>query len=484
MGFLNGLRRVMNPDIFNSPIGNDLPEQGGITGTMNQGFDMPDFRDVINQGMDMNMPDLTPVSAQDPDGGTLPSTNPMTQGMPVQAPVLDPKIINPRPDDPRMVGDVPVEESPEDFIHRRMAALYTPEHSASDQFNQLLAQYPVRQKPRLLAKIAASMYGMDHGPEGADKLMYGDYYRQLADWKNKIGPTEQAANLERYMNSNERQYANQEVQRELQEEENRRKQRKDEESNKIAQETLKVRQQRAATYDWKTRHPDMKIQEDNEGNLIGVDPQSGKVQYITDDDGDPVVGSKLSDKDRINLEIQGRKDVAKIQQSGANYRAGVAKPQIVIQGGGTSVIDPNKATSKPVIGPDNQPIPSSGKLPGGGGANAGKPPSSKEIMNIRKQRAQELIAADPNNKKYLSIDPTTGAYMINPPSGGMFGGDATPEQLAHAKYLRDYIYGNTPGGPTNQLPPPEKRVVGQIYTMGNGKPGKWTGKGFIAAEGQ
>ena len=106
-------------------------------------------------------------------------------------------------------------------------------------------------------------------------------------------------------------------------------------------------------------------------------------------------------------------------------------------------------------------------------------------------RIADVIAADPNNSKYIKTDPNTGAIMLQAPGGMMTS--PTPEQLEHVKQLKDYIFNDVDmpavshgpsGGQNSQLPPPQQRVVGRQYIMGNGKPGIWTGKGFTAVTGQ
>lgn len=430
----------MDPNgLFNPPIGNDLPSQGGITGNM--------YGDMYG-----DIPDLTPVSSDDPSGGTLPSSHPMMGGMLNQAPDIN---------TPRTLGDIPLpDESPDDFIARRMSELYTPEHSASDAYNAMLAKYPVHPKHGFLSKLGASLYGMGHGVKGAEDFLDSGYNRQVQDWKNQIGPMGTSANLERYMNSNERQYANQEVQRELQERDIKRKETADQNKADYQKASIAERKARTAFMYYKVQHPNAIFQTDNDGYVYALDPQTHQADYVQDEDGDLVQNSKLPEAMRIAQQHQNK--MAEIDAQGQNR---------------IEAIDETGAQTRQT----RRETPT-----GTGGIN--KPPSAREIDQQRKNRAKEVVSADPNNAKWIRTDPTTGGIMIVPPSNGIFGGEATPEQLAHAKYLRDYIMngvGASPNGssqPNSTLPPPEHRKIGMknpnnpnaIWTYGpDGTLGWW-----------
>lgn len=83
--------------------------------------------------------------------------------------------------------------------------LYQPETGATQQFNSILNQYPTREKPTLMRKIGAALMNIG----GQDGMAFLDEPNRIKieDWKNKINPALQAANLERYSNANERQLA-------------------------------------------------------------------------------------------------------------------------------------------------------------------------------------------------------------------------------------------------------------------------------------
>src|SRR4030095_10901262 len=108
-------------NLFGQPdmIGNDLPSQGGITGTMPRG--LPTFMDSQNM---------------DPWGN-----------------------VRFGPTDPTPMGRTVI-PSPQDYdVGNRMRELYTPEHVATDRFNEMVGQYPQFEEPSGKRKIAAMILG-------------------------------------------------------------------------------------------------------------------------------------------------------------------------------------------------------------------------------------------------------------------------------------------------------------------------------------
>src|SRR4029078_4059898 len=67
--------------------------------------------------------------------------------------------------------------------------LYQPEHRYSDMMEQMLNQFPQRQKPSLGRKIVASMVGAGRGGiKEADAVINEPYNNALADWKMRFDP--------------------------------------------------------------------------------------------------------------------------------------------------------------------------------------------------------------------------------------------------------------------------------------------------------
>ncbi len=202
----------------------------------------------------------------------------------------------------------PVEQPPENEIDVQdmINKIYTPEHTASDRFNQLAGSYPEYQKPGFLRSLGSMLVSYSKGPQAAQAFYDENNIRRRNDWKNQIEPAYQAAQLERFGNTNERTLAHQTVADEL-----RNKQITSKE--KIDEANLEIRRKRAEAYDWKTRHPTHKLVFPKGGNIISIDPITN--QQI--DTGIPTGTLSESDKydlmqenaiEKIQATTQGRED--------------------------------------------------------------------------------------------------------------------------------------------------------------------------------
>lgn len=81
---------------------------------------------------------------------------------------------------------------------------FQPEHQASDRFTSMLDKYPQENKPGLLRKIFGTAAGTLTGPQAEEQVLHPGRAGQIADWERQIKPLEEAANLERYGNTNMR----------------------------------------------------------------------------------------------------------------------------------------------------------------------------------------------------------------------------------------------------------------------------------------
>jgi hypothetical protein len=77
---------------------------------------------------------------------------------------------------------------------------FTPEHTAEDRFNQLASSYPQEGKIGVLRRIAAAVAGLGGPSPAQEQILHGPHNAAVTDWKNQIGPAEQAAGNERYTN--------------------------------------------------------------------------------------------------------------------------------------------------------------------------------------------------------------------------------------------------------------------------------------------
>jgi hypothetical protein len=168
------LERLRLQNIFNPVLGNDLPSQGGFDGTMFGGQIAP------NPAGDIYAATAGPLSGDmfTPD----PNQFMKQSAMPAAAIPASPA------------------EAP--------GAEYIPQHEATDKYNEAIANYPQYEKPGWWRAIAGALTAF--GPGGHElgmRIANWNNIRKMEDWKNTIGPLQQAANLERYENVNNRNLA-------------------------------------------------------------------------------------------------------------------------------------------------------------------------------------------------------------------------------------------------------------------------------------
>lgn len=207
-----------------------------------------------------------------------------------------------------------------------------PRDEQYEQFVQLLGLMPKREnfEPSKGRRFAAFMAGLGAGgpvgiSSGAPIGYRSDvgkglevqraindepYDKAMYDWNSQAKPLLEASKLENTKNVNTRiassnvrtaELREQGLKRQLMSEEEKARHNKEEEDRK--REELKIRQQRAATYDYRTKNPNHVYQTDKDGFVYSVNPQTDKITYLTDDDGDKIQSSKLSDRDRIEMQL-------------------------------------------------------------------------------------------------------------------------------------------------------------------------------------
>lgn len=169
-------------NIYGPQVGNDLPSQGGFTGTMEPPGPL--------MGTGQN-----PWDNIDFGGGGPIAPQPMPQPTPAPQPQGLPNL--------------------ED--------MYNPNTEATDRYNEMLKTYPTREqyKPSALRRIGGALMavasGFGHkgggyqynpaGVQGGLNFLDEKFDKAQEDWKTQVLPLERAAQLERYENINKRQIA-------------------------------------------------------------------------------------------------------------------------------------------------------------------------------------------------------------------------------------------------------------------------------------
>jgi hypothetical protein len=208
-------------------------------------------------------------------------------------------------------------------------ALLNPKEQQFQNFSDLINQMPQRSQyqPSKFRQVAAAIAGMGAGgpvgitngqvvgyksniPEGQkiqQSIKDQPYNQALSDWANKLEPTEKIAQMESTRNVNLRQLGLGEQAR-IQ---NQQKIDETERKNKAAEDAKDadraIRQQRADVYEYKAKNPNLIIKEDSSGNLIGIDPSTGKSDSILDTDGNPVKSAIMTDAEKLK-QIQENKE--------------------------------------------------------------------------------------------------------------------------------------------------------------------------------
>lgn len=197
--------------------------------------------------------------------------------------------------------------------------LYTPGHEIADKFNEVWSQMPQHEKPSVMRRIVASMVGAGGGIKGADEVLDAPYNEQMSEWTNKLKMLQPLLGDEKYNNTNERMLATNAASQtvanrraDISEANVRRQRDKDAATEALNQDKLKVQQDRAKAYIYKQNNPNHQLEEDENGYIVAINPVTRGAYYITDDDGNKIKSNKLSDADKINLQIKGRLAAARV----------------------------------------------------------------------------------------------------------------------------------------------------------------------------
>lgn len=195
---------------------------------------------------------------------------------------------------------------------------FQPEHVQIDRMNQMINDFPQRDKPSFARKLFASLAGAAGGPDAADRIAYAPYYRDVEDWQNQFKGVAAAANQERYNNTNMRMYADSIARERSRDREISRKEARDADQNRIADEKLKIQRLRAEAYDFKTRNPNWLELKGKGGTVKFYNPQDPKMIYDTGLDR-----GTMDERDKLNLLGEQRMEQIGAHESAATERTGM-----------------------------------------------------------------------------------------------------------------------------------------------------------------
>lgn len=346
-------------------------------------------------------------------------------------------IFGPPPDPFGNMGALPMQigNQPQPFDMRaRMGELYQPRMDMQNRFNSMLDQFPQPQNPSMLRKIGAALYGMSqpNSFEAATQFANAPYFNALNQYKMQLGPLQQAADNERLMNAQDRQFAQSIASQEM-------AQRRLEESERAARARVDIAQQREdrllahnqAKIDlanWKAKNPNGVVKEGADGFLYVVNPQTGQEIKTAVEHG------RLTDLERINLTAAHAMDRVVTQQEGATNRTAMT------QAGATerTRMGQEGAMERTQYNVLNRPLRTSGS------------PAVNQTV-----RAKQAVSEHPEWAPYIKFTPSGQFLRVEAPVGsaGLFGFGAKPSGDANVtKQINDYIFGRAIGStvPTNQ----------------------------------
>ena len=261
----------------------------------------------------------------------------------------------------------------------RLKELYNPEVEATKRFADLLAAQPERGRSSLARTIVASGIGLKGGVKGANEVLDAPHDRAMNDWKAKVEPAYQAANLERYSNANERQTMSSIVNAEA-------AQRKLDETQRQALAREEVARDRNAIQWFKTRNPNWKYDTSGEF-VIALNPADPNKSVNTG-----IKTGNLSELDKIELNQENA-----LERIGAQHSNAVDLEENVRQPNRIEIIN----------------------------ERANNPTSPSQLDDARKATIQAAIDHNPNWARW--VDMTT--MQIKPaPTDGMFRGASAEDK--------------------------------------------------------
>lgn len=292
--------------------------------------------------------------------------------------------------------------------------VFTPHTEAQDRLKVALDQMPTRNTPGVWRKIGASIAGLG-GPQSADNFMYGGYYRDMDDWKNKVEPLGDLARIENQENTQNRIALNDLNRYNYQTETNKIRQDAEERRTKEGEAKIETATKNAET----ARIRAEAYRDAQKGGVLYKDELNGKA-YMVYKDGTvkqlPV--DALSKEDELDFINAGKMQVMRADQQFdermIRLRAALESGQIAQRAAEQRTTDAAKPS-----------------------ATASQTMSPTEVNKDRQNRLDEWIRNNPDKQKWIKTNPNTDTIYIEPPAGWFT--DATPEDVKKAKEATDWI---------------------------------------------
>jgi hypothetical protein len=313
--------------------------------------------------------------------------------------------------------------------------VYTPQTRAGDRYNDLLDNMPERNKPGLLRALTAGATAFGANAKGmdiqniSDRVMYSPYIRDMAEWKEKTGPYQQAAQLENTSNANERQLAGNLVNNWTTGERNAETARYNDDRNRIAESRAQSERIRAQAYALKQQQWTIKFDGDR---MIGFNPQNPGVPV------DLGPSSGMDERDKLILMGTNQMNVVNANNTAAAARtdANNVAAQARVETAGK-----NAVTTKQTVPGAN---PATAKPP----AQLSPTQQKQEMIN----RQQQVYNENPKWQEFFDLNPDNTVSLIPPIDEGWgipnFMGMGSNSKEKVIEYWKAYKAIN----PTAQIP--------------------------------
>lgn len=215
------------------------------------------------------------------------------------------------------LDQVPNQSSSGIDMNQVIQKLMSPDEEMFNRMKSQVDEMPLLsnfKNPGLWTKIRAHLaaMGADNAAQARqirEGIEHEPYLKALDAWKMRLDPTQELAKMENTRNVNARLTGSTILSNESTNKRLTEQARKDREAELDRDLDRQIRQQRADTYDFKTRHPTFKTATRRDGKLVFYDPADPSKTIVSDIDT-----GKLSDVDKINLEHQG--NLEEIQERG------------------------------------------------------------------------------------------------------------------------------------------------------------------------
>jgi hypothetical protein len=261
-----------------------------------------------------------------------------------------------------------------------------------DALRALAGQYPSREnyKPGIMRRIGSALVGIDQGADAQSRYLDSGFNEALADWRNKVQPAENLANLERYGNTSQQQGTLQQGRLNVAQAAEERKSEYGGRKLDIDQQKVDASQQRADANDRKINH------------VISM-------KDISDTERAALMNRYTTERDKAKAEaaqaLQATKGTQKIDQ-------------IDTQGDVNRDLQELRGTQKTgQIAATGEEARKTKVAP----ASPSKTTQSETQKKVGVQnRAAELIRQNPEWDNYIHIDTNTGQVKVDPVSRHMW----------------------------------------------------------------